>query len=99
MSNSVRQDKDRGVIPENHLQKVEANALAYSFAVSLGCKRVLKLFQLCHFDDLVIYSPSHLVLFLLALFGSFHSEERYWAPFGVEAFCAAPQGGCRRSQD
>ena len=36
MSSTVRQDKDRGVIPENHMQKVEANALAYSFAVSLG---------------------------------------------------------------
>eukprot|EP00435_Cladocopium_sp_Y103_P044247 s1516_g12.t1 len=33
------QDKDRGVIPENHLQKIEANALAYSFAVSLGYGR------------------------------------------------------------
>lgn len=31
-----RQDKDRGVIPENQLQKVDPNAMAYSFAVKLG---------------------------------------------------------------
>ena len=31
-----RQDKARGVIPENHLRKVEADAMAYSFAVCLG---------------------------------------------------------------
>ncbi|CAL1163341.1 unnamed protein product [Cladocopium goreaui] len=40
------QDKDRGVIPENHLQKVEANALAYSFAVNaIGPLLVLKHFS------------------------------------------------------
>ena len=46
-----RQDKDRGVIPENHLQKVEPNAMAYSFAVKLGLKaapsRNFKLSQIC----------------------------------------------------
>ncbi|CAL1154568.1 unnamed protein product [Cladocopium goreaui] len=43
---SLEQDKDRGVIPENHLQKVEANALAYSFAVNaIGPLLVLKHFS------------------------------------------------------
>lgn len=36
--NGSRQDKDRGVIPENQLQKVDPNAMAYSFAVKLGCR-------------------------------------------------------------
>lgn len=33
-----RQDKDHGVIPENHLQKVDAKAMAYSFAVPRVCE-------------------------------------------------------------
>lgn len=32
---ALRQDKARGVIPENSLQRVEPDAVAYSFAVSL----------------------------------------------------------------
>eukprot|EP00434_Breviolum_minutum_P027893 symbB.v1.2.024676.t1/scaffold2350.1/size109873/6 len=40
------QDKDRGVIPENQLQKVDPNAMAYSFAVNtIGPLLVLKHFS------------------------------------------------------
>ncbi|CAJ1405370.1 unnamed protein product [Effrenium voratum] len=54
---ALRQDKARGVIPENSLQRVEPDAVAYSFAVSLVMDSCLNaigpLLVLKHFSPLL----------------------------------------------